>query len=169
MDEQQRVPGGLRLRGVALAPYLARRRFSITRLRPRLLLALLLAPPALGASAHERGRDLFMGREALRGRIRNHASSLPPDVVVCSNCHAPRRERRPEASRAPRVDRALLLEPHARRGGPPSVYTEQAFCKLLRTGIDPAHVLISREMPVYAVDAAQCASLWQFLTDEGRP
>lgn len=136
---------------------------SVGRLPVRALaLVSLLAATSFGKSAFERGRDLFRGREALAARLRHHQSDLPPVVVACSNCHAVEGAPLPKASRAPHIDRALLLEARARRGGPPSAYEASSFCKLLRTGIDPAHVLIAREMPVYAVDDAQCQSLWQF-------
>jgi hypothetical protein len=39
---------------------------------------------------------------------------------------------------------------------------------LLRTGIDPAYVLVAREMPVFDVDDAQCEGLWRFLIGDGR-
>lgn len=138
------------------------------RLPMRLLaLGLLLAVPSLGGgSASERGRALFVGREALSGKLRHHRSTLPAEVVACRNCHALGSEASPPGARAPRLDRALLLEARARRGGPPSAYAEASFCKLLRTGIDPAHVFIAREMPVYRADDGQCRSLWQFLTAE---
>jgi hypothetical protein len=128
-----------------------------------------LAMPSFGDSAVERGRALFVGREALRGKLRHHAGGLPAEVIACGNCHGARRGEGPRASSAPHLDRALLLEPRARRGGPPSAYSAPTFCKLLRTGIDPAHVMIAREMPVYSVDDAQCQSLWQFLTDGAAP
>jgi hypothetical protein len=108
----------------------------------------LLGAPALASTLFEQGQDLFMGRAPLEGKIRCHRRNLPPEVVVCRNCHAARDQLPPKASSAPRVDGALLLEPRERRGGPPSSYGEQSFCKLLRTGVDPAHVQISREMPI---------------------
>ena len=122
-----------------------------------------------GKSDVERGRDLFSGREALGGKLRHHASGLPASVVACRNCHAAGSQPGPEGSRAPRIDRALLLVARARRGGPPSAYDEASFCVLLRSGVDPAHVLIAREMPVYAADDAQCRSLWRFSTEKARP
>lgn len=138
-------------------------RRSSPRLPVRALaLVSLLAVTSSGKGAVERGRDLFRGREALAARLRHHQSDLPPQVVACSNCHAVEGAPPPSASRAPRIDRALLLEARARRGGPPSAYGASSFCRLLRTGIDPAHVLIAREMPVYAADDPQCQSLWAF-------
>jgi hypothetical protein len=113
-----------------------------------------------------RGEALFVGEEPLKGAIRGHRSGLPPEVVRCSNCHAVRGEAQRAGTLAPRIDRALLLEVRDRRGGPPSAYDPPSFCKLMRTGVDPVYIVIAREMPVYDLDDAQCASLWQFLTAE---
>lgn len=128
------------------------------------------APAAISA---QRGHALFHGNEPLTGKIRGHDDSLPPEAVRCANCHdTPASPANPNATASsqrlsslapPHLDAALLLEFHQRRGGPPSRYDQAAFCSLLRTGIDPAHVLIAREMPAYNVDDAQCASLWRFL------
>jgi hypothetical protein len=116
-----------------------------------------------------RGRALFTGREPLAGRVRDHRSNLPVAVVVCRGCHgagvvAPGAPPPP----APAVDRALLLELRPRRGGPPSAYDLPSFCRLLRTGVDPAYVLVAREMPVFDVDDARCESLWRFLLGTGQ-
>jgi hypothetical protein len=126
------------------------------------------ARPPITAAA--RGRALFTGQEPLAGRVRDHRSDLPPAVVVCRGCHGGRVVVPPGAPSppAPPIDRALLLEARSRRGGPPSAYDSAAFCKLLRTGVDPAYVLVAREMPVFDVDDAQCESLWRFLTAQGR-
>lgn len=119
----------------------------------------------LGASSIsvQRGVALFNGKEALSGRIRGHDETLPPEVVRCVNCHGENASTRLSRVVAPHLDSSLLLEFHQRRGGPPSRYDQPAFCKLLRSGVDPAHVLIAREMPTYDVNEAQCASLWMFL------
>lgn len=111
-----------------------------------------------------RGEALFRGQEPLDGTIRGHQSRLPAEVVRCHNCHAQGKHSLAKGAIAPRIDRSLLLVPRPRRGGPPSSYDEQTFCKLLRTGIDPAFVLIAREMPVYDITDAQCAELWRFVT-----
>ena len=113
----------------------------------------------------QRGSALFNGREALSGRIRGHDEPLPPEAVRCVNCHgaAARGSTRISRAVAPHLDRAFLLEFQQRRGGPPSRYDQAAFCTLLRSGVDPAQVLIAREMPTYDMDEAQCSSLWSFL------
>ena len=115
------------------------------------------------ARLRARGEAIFMGRQPVSGRIRGHESDLPAEVVACRQCHtgvAPDGG----ASAAPRLDRALLLQPLQRRGGPPSVYDAASFCKVLRTGIDPAFVLIDRIMPTYRLADAECTALWQYVT-----
>jgi hypothetical protein len=121
----------------------------------------LLAPANVSV---ERGGALFQGQEALSGRIRGQDEALPPEVVRCVNCHgAASSGNRVSRVVAPHLDSALLLEFRQRRGGPPSRYDQPAFCKLLRTGVDPAKILIAREMPTYDLDEPQCVSLWSFV------
>ncbi len=112
----------------------------------------------------ERGARLFNGEEALSGRIRGHGETLPPEAVRCVNCHGADANAGLGRAAAPRIDEARLVEFHQRRGGPPSRYDEATFCKLLRTGVDPAQILVARSMPTYELDADQCGSLWSFLT-----
>jgi hypothetical protein len=134
----------------------------------------LIAPHLLASAAscrgtekdRDRGEAMFFGEQPLKGTIREHQGMLPPEVVKCTNCHTAGKQPGAEAGVAPRIDRSLLLVERQRRGGPPSSYGAESFCRLLRTGIDPAHILIAREMPVYAVDDAQCAGLWRFLTEQ---
>lgn len=129
------------------------------------------AAPGRGASDRSaerlrgRGEAIFAGRRPVLGRIRGHDSDLPPEVVACRQCHPPSRSSGDGGTAAaPFLDRQLLLRPIQRRGGPPSVYDLQSFCKLLRTGIDPAYVLIDRIMPTYAMSDTDCAALWQVVT-----
>jgi hypothetical protein len=63
----------------------------------------------------------------------------------------------------PALNAAWLTQAQSRRGGPPSVYSVQAFCKLLRDGIDPAWVLVNQTMPHYAVTDAQCDQIWAYV------
>jgi hypothetical protein len=81
--------------------------------------------------------------------------------VRCVNCHAGVFPAAGNGS-APHLDKALLLTARQRRGGPPSAYDAGSFCKLLRTGVDPAFILIAREMPVYMIEDSQCNSLWRY-------
>ena len=111
-----------------------------------------------------RGSALYHGRHALKGKIRGHDEFLPADAVRCANCHEAARGGQLGRLTAPRLDRSLLVDSRQRRGGPPSQYNRQSFCKLLRTGVDPASILIARQMPIYEMDEDQCTSLWIFLT-----
>ncbi len=111
-----------------------------------------------------RGRALFEGRIDLQGRIYTHLVDLPPEIVRCSNCHAVAGGPDVPRSLAPRLTHELLLQAQRRRGGPPSRYDRDRFCALLRRGVDPALVLVSVEMPRYALDDASCQALWLYLT-----
>jgi len=131
------------------------------------LITALPLPLAAGTISIQRGESLYHGKESLIGRIRGHDDVLPPPTVICANCHSPVNVTRALSNAAPRIDRALLLDMRQRRGGPPSRYDRQSFCKMLRTGSDPATVLIAREMPAYDISDDQCASLWRFLLTPG--
>lgn len=136
------------------------------------------APVAAAGNAElERGQRLFVGIEPMRGTISGHQSVLPPLASRCVNCHAPGSgtgKARPASapptntSFAPLLTPAYLTGPVARRGGPPSRYDEAAFCRALRTGIDPAYVIVSHSMPRYELSEAECRALWRHLTEAGR-
>ena len=64
----------------------------------------------------------------------------------------------------PTLSAATLTGLLPRRGGPASRFDEAALCRLLREGIDPAHVLLPKTMPRYAIDDADCRALWTWLT-----
>jgi hypothetical protein len=112
----------------------------------------------LFSSPSQHGQALFLGKEPLKGTLRGHQNPLPAAVTRCVNCHG---------QGGTNITRALLLTARQRRGGPPSVYTPATFCKLLRSGVDPAYVLIAHEMPTYELSDADCAGLWEFLTEDG--
>jgi hypothetical protein len=115
------------------------------------------------SSRRKQGEALFTGRRPLAGKIRGHQTRMPPEVMVCAHCHL---QRVPDAgaAAAPVIDGALLLEQRSRRGGPPSAYDLSSFCRMLRTGADPAHVLVDRVMPIYELSDAACGGLWEYLT-----
>lgn len=118
----------------------------------------------LRARTLETGRALFAGERALPGRILGHESDLPAHASRCSNCHGvPAAGARADEAFAPPLRGAELLHPRARRGGPPSTYSADALCTLLRSGVDPAHVMIARTMPRYRPGDADCAALWAYL------
>lgn len=123
------------------------------------VLPAVATPPQVVARTH--GEALWRGERPLAGQIAGHAQAMPAAALRCINCHGGGPGAAPGG--APRLDAATLTRPLARRGGPPSVYDEQAFCRLLRTGIDPAAVLLPREMPRYRIDDHDCAALWRHL------
>ena len=126
------------------------------------------------AREQETGRQLFAGERPLTATMAGHSAPLPQDAVRCTNCH--RRETgavaRPAAESAldetqdfgPGLGAGSLTRGVARRGGPPSVYDGGSFCRVLREGIDPAHVVIAQTMPRYTMTPAECESVWIFLT-----
>ncbi len=135
-----------------------------------LALPLAAALPACRRAALEaEGRRLFAGELPLPARLAGDDVDLPAQASRCANCHLTEAAA-PEAGTAvatqtfgPALDGPSLVLPRARRGGPPSRYDLGSFCKLLRTGIDPAHVLIQRTMPRYDLDPTRCEALWTYL------
>lgn len=121
------------------------------------LAALFAAATAWAAD----GQALYEGREAVPARLRGEDYRLPASAARCANCHEAAAAGR---AYAPPLDRESLLKPVPRRAGPPSVYDERAFCRTLREGVDPAHMLLRRAMPQFDVDDVQCKALWAFLS-----
>ncbi len=142
------------------------------KVRWSVLAALVFAHGAFasdGASA-VRGKQLFEGEQALTARIVGQDFALPTEASRCVNCHGLAQNSASSAPTAsqrvgPALTRAALTDAVRRRGGPPSRYDEASLCKLLRSGVDPAHVIILRTMPRYEISDADCRSLWQHLTD----
>ena len=123
----------------------------------------------------EAGARAFDGRIGLVARIDGHADPLPAAAAACANCHrpsvAPRRPDgtpAPDASLGPVLHRDGLIQAVERRGGPASRYDQTAFCRLLRTGEDPAGILLPRAMPRYDIDDAGCGQLWAHLLRTAR-
>jgi hypothetical protein len=155
------------------------------RLPKWLLLPLLAVIVALllwlrhGALQREAGAALFHGDAALVGRLVGHTEPLPAIATRCGNCHEDRSTvpaGRPGAasaaatsasasgSYAMALNREWLTAARPRRGGPPSVYDAASLCTVLRTGVDPAHVMVASVMPRYEASVAQCEQLWSYLT-----
>jgi hypothetical protein len=112
---------------------------------------------------------MFSGETQLRGTIVGHDRPLPPELVSCANCHVGGSQPAAGEAFGPLLDRSTLTEARSRRGGPPSRFSPTSFCRLLRTGVDPACILITRQMPRYQLADDQCLDLWQYLvgpTDE---
>ncbi|CAN7640347.1 hypothetical protein LJR290_004930 [Variovorax sp. LjRoot290] len=124
--------------------------------------------PTVPASV-ARGARLFDGTEPLAGTLSGHSAPLPVAATRCTQCHAgPGKSTAAASNFAPPLDRRQLREARPRRGGPPVAYEQASFCRTLRTGVDPAHVVLPRTMPRFDADDGQCAALWDYLT-QGRP
>lgn len=125
-------------------------------------------------AADPRGEALYAGRAPATARLRGDDRPLPPNAVACANCHEPGPQ--PGASVTvvtaaavgPRLD-AALAQSAPRRGGPASTYDATSFCHLLRTGVDPAQVLVRRAMPQFELDEADCGALWRYISRRAPP
>lgn len=115
-----------------------------------------------------RGARLFDGREPLTATLAGHATPLPAQTARCSQCHAgpvtPIAANSWPALPGPPLDSRHLRAALSRRGGPPVAYDLAAFCRTLREGIDPAHVMLPRTMPRFDIDDRRCEALWAHLT-----
>ncbi len=116
-----------------------------------------------------RGRQLFDGEAPVAARIVGQDFVLPTEASRCVNCHGPQRAAAASSVLGtqrigPALTASTLTEATRRRGGPPSRYDATSLCTLLRSGVDPAHVIILRTMPRYEINDADCQSLWLHLT-----
>lgn len=113
------------------------------------------------------GERLYTAAIALPARIWGHERDLPIEASRCTNCHV--RSAQPVAASAPAtvvgpvLSAAALNSLRSRRGGPPTRYDAVSLCRLLRSGVDPAQIVVPRVMPRYTVSDAQCHALWQYL------
>lgn len=116
------------------------------------------------------GARLYAGQQTLAGYIAGHETPLPETASRCVNCHVLAGSPRPASGSQKTVAFGPLLSAEGlkglvpRRGGPPSRYDLHAFCELLKTGVDPAKVIIQRTMPRYKLDEPQCEALWMYIT-----
>jgi hypothetical protein len=137
-----------------------------------LLLGAWCAYQARSHSAHAaRGNSIFHGEIVVPGRLEGHDTPLPAMAARCSNCHEARNvppagsaanSSAPSSYAAP-LNREWLSTDRSRRGGPPTHYRSSDLCALLRTGIDPGHIILPTIMPRYEISDMQCADLWAYL------
>jgi len=111
------------------------------------------------------GQRMFLGETPLQGEIAGHAEPLPARTVACANCHLGAGGTVTGSPFAPVLNRSRMTQSSVRRGGPASVFSPASFCRMLRTGVDPAYVLITRQMPRYTLSDDQCLDLWQYLME----
>jgi hypothetical protein len=129
-----------------------------------------LACSALGCARSESvelGRQLFVGQKPLAAHLERDETAIPTEANRCSNCHISEALPDSELVRTQTFGAPLsagkLKNQSRRRGGPPTRYNEDSFCRLLRTGIDPASILVQRAMPRYKINEADCRALWQYI------
>jgi hypothetical protein len=137
--------------------------------QPVFALAALLLAGTTSATDASRGRAVFDGSAALPARVHGQDFALPAQASRCANCHVAAAASTAAASAvaagAPPLSATALSTPVRRRGGPPSRYDAVSLCRLLRQGIDPAHVMIERTMPRYDISDADCRALWLHLME----
>lgn len=122
------------------------------------------------------GAALFTGSAPITARTAGDEDDLPSLATRCINCHertangvsglnvSPNGGKDGAArTYASALDEAWLTTPRVRHGGPATQYDEASFCTVIRTGVDPASVLIPPIMPRYDATDAQCANLWTYL------
>lgn len=129
-------------------------------------------------TAKDAGAALYSGTVPLKAHLTGDPDDLPAVASRCINCHvrpAKSSERagvslasaQPSAQigrpYAASLNREWLVTARQRHGGPASQYDAASFCTLIRTGEDPAHVLIPPVMPRYDATDEQCNSLWTYL------
>ncbi len=134
------------------------------------LLVLATSASVNGSTGATRGRQLFDGELALAARIVGQDFALPAQASRCVNCHDPASAGAASSAVGaqrigPSLTAATLTDLVRRRGGPPSRYDAASLCRLLRSGVDPAHVIILRTMPRYEITDADCRTLWSHLTE----
>lgn len=130
------------------------------------VMAACLVAPALAQvptpNLVELGRGLFTGAvvPATPARLRWEERALPASAARCVNCHAAAKGAEPLGPRLT-ADSLLTLAP--RRGGPPSAYDRDSFCRVVGKGVDNTGVMLSKAMPQYALSEPECTALWSYL------
>ncbi len=125
------------------------------------------------------GEALFRGEQAIPAHLAGQTMPLPAMATRCINCHETRQPAAltdgasgasgasgavPARTYASPLSAVWLKEARLRHGGPATAYDAQSLCQVLRSGIDPAKVMVSTVMPRYDTTEAQCTALWAYLT-----
>ena len=134
------------------------------------------APAFGGMAAAVRGRRFRLGGgvslaggEAIYERAQAVVAKVNGETVMagaarCANCHGDLGEGRREGVLvAVPLQRSALMQSHSRRGGPASAYGRASFCRSLRSGVDPAGVVLDTAMPRYDLSDQSRASFWNFV------
>ncbi|AZG16080.1 MULTISPECIES: c-type cytochrome [Cupriavidus] len=140
-----------------------------TRLTGALAVAMAAASLAVPALAQaptpnlvELGRSLFYGSvtPATPARLRWEERPVPAAAARCANCHVATQGAQPFG---PPLTADALLTLAPRRGGPPSAYDRDSFCRVVAQGVDNTGVMLSKVMPQYRLSDPECTALWSFL------
>ena len=135
-------------------------------------IAMFVALSACGASEHERERErgeaFFAGATPVVARMAGHDEVLPGSASRCANCHGFVRASSPSSAPTfgPTLSARFLRDARSRRGGPASRFDAASLCRMLRTGVDPASIIIARSMPLYEFSDRDCAALWTYLSSD---
>lgn len=111
-------------------------------------------------NCHERSTKSIAGLDATPATVATTTRSVGEGATSSTRTAPPSAGGGTYASA---LDAAWLTTPRVRHGGPAVRYDEVSFCTLVRTGVDPAQIVIPPVMPRYDATDAQCASLWAFL------
>ena len=132
-------------------------RFVMAGKNPRIVSEARHSPPPAAT-----GEAIYQQAQGAVARV--NGEDVMASAARCVNCHGEVGEGRREGALvvAP-LHRSALSESRERRGGPPSRYSRETFCQSLRTGIDPAGVVLDAAMPRYDLSSQSCGSLWDFL------
>jgi hypothetical protein len=125
------------------------------------LAASLAARADQSCDPNDTGCLIFSGQRAIPAHLRDDDRALPAWTTRCVNCHTATGS--PSTAFAPPLTHDSLLLAASRRGGPPTAYDQASFCSVLRGGIDPAHVLLRKSMPLFQASDEDCAALWRFV------
>lgn len=140
----------------AVAPRAAPRRRIMAAVGIAAAVGAIATAAALSEKA--RGFALYHGWLSLPATIAGTGVALPVSASACVNCHEGAATGGPIA--IARLDGSTLATARRRGGGAVMAYDRDSFCRVLREGVDPSLVTISRTMPRFEVTDRQCEALW---------
>lgn len=126
--------------------------------------AQVLAPATAQVQAAERGKRIFHGLDTVPATVQQHGTTLPAHASKCINCHSADTPAGEWTGNPQYLSATTLSLKFARRGGPAYRYDRPTFCNTIRTGVDPAAIVLESKMPRYRMSETQCADLWLYLT-----
>lgn len=122
------------------------------------------ASPAPPPPAPERGKRIFHGLDVLQATVQKNGTALPAHASKCINCHSAQTPGGAWPGTSQYLSATTMSRRISRRGGPAYAYDRPTFCHTVRTGVDPAGIVLESKMPRYEMSDAQCADLWFFLS-----